>query len=608
MSSLPESSASSPFGFRSRGPEWVCALLALITRAIGVGAQWNGNAALRDPQLDALYYLDWAQQVAAGHLWSAGPIGADEPYLLNPLYAWCLAPLSAFGSGMHLATLIAQVLLGGATAWLAAAAARRHGGVLAAWIAGVGVATSAALVHLSTHVSVATLAAFLTAGVVFACAPPTESEKRGHGPLASGVWLGLGALARPVTLLALPFVAWLHKRRGGVRPAVIVLAVFAAFTAVTFARNWAVSGEAVPFTAANGLNLHLGQNPLARRTNSMLTDAFQFNPVTMHDDARVRVGMDLGRAPTRSEVSTWFRDATLREMAAHPTDALAHALNKARWFASPEEPASSADMSLDRRKVPWLRVGFLPTWLLVVLGLGGAWVARKDRALLLGAGGLVLAHIVSTTLAFPLSHYRAPAIPALCVLAAVGVSTFRQLARGPRVGAVVLVVALTGVGWLPPQPRSVPALVHLNTAIDAIRDRDLISAMRHAEQAAQALPDWTEPLQLKAQIHALRNETAESLGFMDQVVERHPWDLDARRVRAELLVDLQRPDDARAAAEALVADLPWNAAARGVRGSIRAHTGDLSGARTDLTWAMERGYWPTDRVLRLTGLARSPSR
>ena len=136
----------------------------------------------------------------------------------------------------------------------------------------------------------------------------------------------------------------------------------------------------------------------------------------------------------------------------------------------------------------------------------------------------------------------------------------------------------------------------------------LLSAMQHAEQAAQALPDWTEPLQLKAQIHSLRNETAESLAFMDQVVQRHPWDLDARRVRAELLVDLQRPDDARAAAEALVVDLPWNPVARGVRGSIRAHTGDLNGARTDLTWAMERGYWPTDRVLRLTGLARSPSR
>ena len=601
------SSTDVPAARTWRAPEIVCAIAAGLARAIALTGQWRGNPGVRTPSLDAAYYLDWAREIAAGEWLTAGPVGAAEPYLLNPLYAWGIAPLTVFGDGFQLAVLVLQIVLGAATAGLAAAAARRwassragtmHGNA-ASWVAGGAVACSAALVHLSTHVSVTTLAAFLIAGALFACSGDGPL-RRGHGGIAAGLWLGVGALARPVTLLALPFVAWQQRRRFGTAAAVLTVAAFAACACFSLARNVAASGEPVVFTAANGLNLHLGQNPLGRETRSMLTDEFHFDPVAMHVDARHRVGLALGHEPSASETSAWYRDAALGEYRDHTADALAFTLQKARWFISPAEPPSSADMELDVERVPALRVGFLPTWLLVVVGLTGAWAARRNRGLLIVAGGLVVAHAAACTLSFPLSHYRAPAIPALAVLAGVGLPALLAAAHKERVITGAVAAVLCVIAWAPPQPQRVEAVRELNAAVDAIRAGDGPTALRLADSAVRAAPAWSAPLRVRADALLVLRRLDDALAALDAKIERTPWDVPARRTRAELFVDLGRPEDAQAAADALVEDFPWSAHARGVRGAIRAWTGDLEGAREDLRWASDRGVEPSQRVLQLT--------
>ena len=63
--------------------------------------------------------------------------------------------------------------------------------------------------------------------------------------------------------------------------------------------------------------------------------------------------------------------------------------------------------------------------------------------------------------------------------------------------------------------------------------------------------------------------------------------------------------DALAAVDALVTDFPWSAEARGARGEIRAFTGDATGARTDLAWAIARGYAPRPDALARAGMSAS---
>ncbi len=601
----------------------MCALVAAALRGAVAAAQWAGNPALRTPSLDAAYYLDWARALSAGDVLSAGPAGSAGPYLLNPLYAWLIAPIVAAFEPAQPWILAAQALLGGATAWLAANAAQRFVAArgdphpapeVAAWVAGAAVAFSAALVHLSTHISVATLAAFLVAGAVHSAAPATALTvsarvPRGHGPVAAGFWLGVGALARPVTLLALPFFAALHwvrrgaARRANVRAAATVVLVFAAFASISFVRNLAVSGEPVVFTAANGLNLHLGQNPLARRTRAMMSDDFRFGPVEMHTDAKYRVALDLGREPSRSEVSAWYRRAAWDDVNAHPGAALRFFGAKLIWFLSPAEPPSSADLVVDRERVPLLYIAFVPTWLLAALWLA-LW-RRRDQRLLLGVTALVVAHAVAAALAFPLSHYRAPAIPALAVAVAVGGVRLLGATGRSRALALAALVLVAAVAWAVPEPGNPRAVERVNAAVDAIRAADGPGAAAAAADAVADEPKWVPALLAMSEAQILRADRAAALVWVERAVARQPWNVAARYLRATLLIDLGRRPDAIAEGESLVRDFPWSAAARGSRGALRAFTGDRDGARADLVWALQRGFTPGPGVLARAGLSRS---
>jgi hypothetical protein len=204
---------------RLRDPVTVCAVLAVVVRGV---ASWQGyanNVVVHTPQLDGMYYVEWAIDIARGDLAGREGIVGGAPYFLNPLYAYFLAPFAwIFRGGLIPLVLVAQALLGGATTALSAAAARRLFGKAGAWTAGIAVAFCTALVHLVGHVSISGMGAFLMAGAIWSCVPPREGARPGrfggaHGPIAAGLWLGFGALARPITPLALPLFAWLQARR-----------------------------------------------------------------------------------------------------------------------------------------------------------------------------------------------------------------------------------------------------------------------------------------------------------------------------------------------------------------------------------------------------------
>ena len=86
---------------------------------------WSANPIVREVRLDAAYYVGWASDVAGGDLFGTGGTVGGEPFLLNPLYAYVLAPVvGLFGPGAA-PVMVLQALLAGGTAALTAAAASR---------------------------------------------------------------------------------------------------------------------------------------------------------------------------------------------------------------------------------------------------------------------------------------------------------------------------------------------------------------------------------------------------------------------------------------------------------------------------------------------------
>jgi 4-amino-4-deoxy-L-arabinose transferase-like glycosyltransferase len=569
---------------------------------------WRTNAAVPAPRLDAEYYLAWARDIAHGDVLGRGGTVAGDPFLLNPLYAYVVAPLVGVFGESPAPVLAFQALLAAATAALAAAAAKRWSGPAAAWVAGISVAFSTSLTHLDGYVAVSGLAAFLVAGTCFACAPAEKDGERGHGPIAAGLWLGLSALARPVVLFAVPFVAWLHARRAErkARAAALVVAAFAACAALSFLRNVAVSGEPVVFTAANGQNLYLGNNAAARRMRAMFTDEFRFAPREMHEDAKFRVATELGHEPSRSEISSWYAGRAAEEFREHPGESLAWYGEKARWFLSPEEPASSADIDYDRTRTPLLGLAFARTWILAALAVAGAVVCRARRDLLLGPGAVVLAHAAACTLSFPLEHYRSPAVPAMAVLAGCGVAAALdelKSGRGRSAAALLATAALAAAaGACGPQPAYRRDQYYVNSGVEALHAGALDVAERDALAALALVPDSLAASAVMLDVGKLRGRFDDARPWARRISDAQPWNPLPKVELARLDLGEGHQTEALRAMDGLVAEFPWSGTLRARRGEFRCDAHDLAGAADDFRFALAHGAEPAPWALAKCGL------
>lgn len=585
-------------------PAALAAAASVAVRLVAGLAGVSQNPILTSRQLDTGYYLAWANDIAHGDVMGRGGIVGGAPFILNPLYAYVLAPLVAAIEAPWTAVVVAQALLAGATAALVAVAAGRFFGRAAAWTAGMAVAFSTALVQLDAHVAVSGLAAFLTAGAVFASAPAREgSIGRGHGPVARGLWLGIGALARPITPVALPFFAWSEWKRdaaGRARRLALLAAGFAACVLPCLFRNWTVSGEPVVFTTASGLNLLIGNNPQSRHYRSMVNPIGSFEPQRMHVDARAYVVERQGGDPSASQVSSYFTGLAFDELMRQPGDSLAFYAQKVRWFASPAEVPSTASLATDLRFAPILRVAFVPTWFLVAAGLVGLVLHRRRRDVVCGPGALVLAHVFVLTLVFPISHYRSPAIPALAVLAGGAVeaalAAWRTRARARTWTIAGAVAAVAVVGALPPQPDSGRHADAMLLAFDA-RDRGrLDEAIAYSEDARAAFheefpdePDLIPAWVLRATIELKRERYPDAIAALDRVLELQPRNWRARldRSRASRLVG--RFDLAESDAVEVLRERPDEPTAHLRLGEVLFVTGRRAAAIDHLRRAVDAG-------------------
>ena len=253
---------------RIRSP-WIWCLVALLVRVayLGIGPGWGVQ-----PYSDSVDYHRLAVHLAQGRGFTLGP--EDQLYATTfrpPLLPMLVAPLYALFGPHHLLALLLQIVLSALAVPLAARLAREtvpgEPGARTAWITAPLVALWPALIFFSGVLGTETLAILLSLAALLLAA---RLFARGGTllALATGVCLGLAALARPTALpLAALLGAWLLAlaprplaRRGA---ETLVLALGIVFCVLPWTlRNHAVTGRWLAITSGGGNALYDSNNPI----------------------------------------------------------------------------------------------------------------------------------------------------------------------------------------------------------------------------------------------------------------------------------------------------------------------------------------------------------
>lgn len=387
---------------------------------------------------DARGYDAWAQRIAGGQ-W----IGTDVFYQA-PLYPYVLGAIYALTGPSPDAARIVQSVLGAASAVLVAAAAARLVSARAGLAAGLMLAVYAPAIFFDSLLQKSSLDVFFVAASLAILARLATGAAAGRAAwLALGAATGALALTRENALVLVPLLAAWTWWGAPLAPArrVPALAAFAAGVALLLvpvaARNYAVSGGVYLTTAQFGPNFYIGNHAGADGSYQALRFG-RGSPEYERVDATELAERSSGRTLTPAEVSAYWRDRALADIAAAPGRWLALLVRKAALLVNADEAIdtesqeSYAEWSWPLRLLgPVTHFGVLVP--LAALGVWITWGARRRLWVLYAIAGAVA---VTTIAFYVFARYRYPLVPVLVVFAAAAVTAGRDwLASAPRARA-----------------------------------------------------------------------------------------------------------------------------------------------------------------------------
>lgn len=481
----------------------------------------------RHLELDAEYHDYWAQALLTGD-WTppAGnhdPAIGRHPYVKTPGYPYFLALVYRVVGRSYTAARLAQMGLGLVSIGLLFLLGRTLWGGRVGWIAATLMAGYWVFPYYEAQFLEPVLVIPLALGAML-CLLDNAARPRTGCLAAAGLLLGLLAWARPNILLFLPLAAlWVGWRAGRipggrwaalVAPAGLVLCAALAVLPVTL-RNFMVSGELVPVTAGAGLNLHLGNNPLADGYTGIAPDVK--NWTTFDYPALVaRLGREQGRSVTYSEASALYAAKARAFIREDPGRFLRLILKKTLLFWGPLEISVDKVDECERAHSRVLRLGglrFPHILALALLGfilyLGEGWRgaggsapdAREEPAGEATRAGVVLiaAFILiyfASYLPFTITgRYRVPLIPFLLLFGAYGLERLLGYARRRAwrrlMGAGLLGLLLLGLTSANPACYAPdPAKWHYARGLACARDGDLPAAECEFRTACALAPGF----------------------------------------------------------------------------------------------------------------------
>ncbi len=363
-------------------------------------------------------YEDIANSLLAGRGYTY--ISGGTTYVAavsSPLYVLLTTAIYFVTGHSQAVMLVAQALIGGATASLAAWLAQRMYSVEAAWAAGGLVAIDPALAVYTGELHPLTLDAFaFLATVALVIAIPRRPTWRRMAIV--GLVVGVAALTRTTVLASLPLLLWWLSRYRGLRLTswgaaalvVVALAVYAPWPV----RNSVLLGEPVLGSSESTEWWWRGTNP--RATGSSLTRDGR----TMLQVAPPEVAQRIAGA-SEVERMNIYRDMTIQFIAASPGQALGLYLTK---FASFWIGSSATGLLYP---AVWVR---LYTAWFVAIGALAVWgiVKADDRS----AVNLIVASMLLVALTQAIFYvegrHRLAVEPLLLVLSGGGLAALSRTA------------------------------------------------------------------------------------------------------------------------------------------------------------------------------------
>jgi tetratricopeptide (TPR) repeat protein len=482
---------------------------------------------------DARAYWEWSDRIAGGD-WLG-----DTVFYQAPLYPYFLALLKlAPGTDLWSVRLI-QIALGSLACGVLLLAGREFVSHRAGVAAGVLLALYPPAIFLDGLIQKASLSLLWMALLLWALA----RAQRTAGCLrlgGCGALLGLLMLTREETLLLAPVLAlWmllglrafpLAQRARGLAAFLLGLGLVLAPVVL---RNARVGGEFVLTTAQAGPNFYIGNGPQAKGFYVPLLPG-RGDPIFEREDAVALAEAARGRPLTSQEVSSYWIEATLLHIRAHPGEWLKLMLRKLRLLLNWYEVPDAEDQYFFERESNVLRgLGHLLHFG-VLLPLAAAGVLLESaRRRQLAVLYLVLATTAAGLLAFYLmARYRYPLVPGLALLAGAALAAGFERARAGRwrellpAGAVALAL--------------VPICNHTLYA----RDFQLAQSLHNQGAALTAMKRPAEAvLEFRAalRLHPEMAETWEELGATLRSQQRLDEALEAFQQARQLQPESWRP-------------------------------------------------------------------
>jgi Flp pilus assembly protein TadD len=418
--------------------------------------------------LDTTAYVQLAHQVLDGNV-GLGP----GLYYVSPFYIYFLAALlGVFHS--FTAIRVFQVGLGTLAVGLIFLMARQWFGERAGWLAAILAAFTGLFTFYEVLILQSSVDGFFTAAALFVVAAALQRQNRvapafernALPMVVAGLIWGIQTLNRPnvmIAVLGIAVVMLIVQRR--ITPAALLVTGLLVGMAPVAVRNVVVAGEWTLVSSHGGLNFYVGNNADA-------TGFYRPVPgvrpaiVGQEVDTRRIATQALGHPATDAEASSYFFGLAWTWISAHPLDATRLFVKKFAFTFHAVHlalPQSYAFFAYDTPGI--LRFLWVGPWLLVPLGLVGAWVGIRGSTGSSGSSGsgfvvwisFVPMYATAVALFFVADRYRLPLMVPLCVCAggaldftieAIRRSTLRALVAPTAVFAVLFAAVNWPTPWI----------------------------------------------------------------------------------------------------------------------------------------------------------------
>ena len=555
------------------------------------------------PALDAAFHDHWARALVSGD-WSAPRFFPDPqiqttPYFRPPAYPMFLAGLYAVSGGSPFVARALQMLLGLVAVGMSFRLGRALFGQTAGLVTAAGMASTWTLVFFEGELMEPVLVLTILVGLLMAWHRWWQAGGLWRSALG-GALLGVFALARPNALVLVPVVAvwaWWSLLRRGLRErrwpmlAGLTMGVVVTVAPVTL-RNYLVAGEFVVITSNGGVNLYIGNNPVADGYTARIPILHELAAVqgwTCFDQPAIVRGVErvVGRRLSAGEVSDFFTSKDLEFVWQQPGQALLLLAKKAVLFLGPIEVANNRELEVERAH-SWL-LRWLPGFpFSLSLGVVGAFMLWRDlrrerdlermqlTVLLLAVG---VAWFASHLPFFVADRYRVPLVPLLWLAAGYGIAgvleRWRKGAKGRAwrwVGSWLVVLLVAQVPWMDYRPD--PGRWHFQRA-DAWRMRGELDRAIAEFRLATAAAQPTDPLPYNNLGGALlqKGQLPEAIECFRQSLRIDPGYVFARYNLALALANTGRDDLARNELEEVLRRDPEGVEARVQLGAILLRMG-----------------------------------